>query len=363
MSMKRVIQLLIFSLLLISCDLTKESNEATVLLSFNIDKDTYSNYGSSIYYEDGDLLKSSATLKDTNSFILKVYSTNGAKVYNGKYGNRPKDFYVMPGGYDISLLSGELNKPSFVSPVFGDSTTIIVGENEQINVKLSCKQLSGGVRFNFTKEFKEKFYGSGVHIEQGGNRLFYGYDEKSYAYLGDDYFSLIYSSMGKDTTLLTKAIQPYQMVTMNLSYLTSKGDNSHFSVDFDTSRTWINNNYNIALRIPTGVYTIEEAKRMVGQKNIPVFGFIYGGDPTNNTVRIKPPFTSTASFVIAPSMAERDRNNSFVVELPSGTIRDKVNLVAYPGNLGRAVVVTGEIVPSYFNYIGVKGTKDYFFLN
>ena len=62
-------------------------------------------------------------------------------------------------------------------------------------------------------------------------------------------------------------------------------------------------------------------------------------------------------------MAERNRNNSFVVELPAGTIRDQTNLVAYPRNLGRLIVVVGEIVPSYFNYIGVKGTKSYYFLD
>lgn len=363
--MKNFKIILCFIFFAVSCNLSfdKDTQEASSLLSFNIDKDSYTNFGSSLYYQDGDLLKSSATLKDTNNFILKVYSTQGAKVYEGKYGNRPNDFYVMPGGYDISILSGDFNKPSFTTPIFGDSMTVVINDNQQMNVKLKCKQLSGGIRLNFSNDFKNKFPGNGLFVEQNNNRLLYEYTNSSYIYLGNEIFSLIYSYNNKDTVLLSKYVEAQQMITMNLSYSNPMGDNSHFSVQFDTSRLWINNNYNLALKLPTGVYTIEEAKRLVGQKNISVFGFIYGGDPTNTTVRIRPPFTSAASIVIAPSLAERDRNNSFVVELPTGAIRDKLNLVAYPSNLGKAVVVTGEIVQSYFNYIGIKGTKQYHFLN
>ena len=58
-------------------------------------------------------------------------------------------------------------------------------------------------------------------------------------------------------------------------------------------------------------------------------------------------------------MLERNRDNCFVVELPSGSVRDGLNLVAFPENLGKAVLVTGNIVESYYGYIGIKGTKAY----
>ena len=63
--------------------------------------------------------------------------------------------------------------------------------------------------------------------------------------------------------------------------------------------------------------------------------------------------------MIAPSMSERNRNNMMVVELPSGEIRDGLNLVVTPENLGRPVVVTGTIVQSYYGYTGIKSTKSY----
>jgi uncharacterized protein len=62
---------------------------------------------------------------------------------------------------------------------------------------------------------------------------------------------------------------------------------------------------------------------------------------------------------VAGGKNERQRANCFAVELPSGPIRDAINLVDNPDLIGSAIVVTGEIVSNYYGYIGVKGTKAY----
>ena len=56
-------------------------------------------------------------------------------------------------------------------------------------------------------------------------------------------------------------------------------------------------------------------------------------------------------------MSERNRYNMFAVELPSGDIREALNLVDNRDVLGSAIVVTGNIVESYFGYPGIKSTK------
>lgn len=314
------------------------------------------------YYNEGPLLKS-VSMKDTNDFILSVYSTDGAKVYHGKYGARPTDFYVLPGGYEVSLYSKEAVAPKFENPVFGDSHTVVVREKEQLSVRFNCVQRNGGIKLSFNPDFKRRFPGSGVAIVQGEERLSYSYDESRYAYVNPDFFTVVYNGGKGDTVLLHKRLEAGQMAQMKLSYSIPQGYNSAFKVMMDTTRSWLSTDYNIGLRIPTGAVTIEEAKRMVGEKNVSVFGFVYGGDPTTVAIRISPPFTSPTTLVIAPSMGERNRNNCFVVELPSGKIRDDLNLVGRPGHLGRAVVITGEITAGYFNYIGIKGTKAYAFIN
>ncbi|MEF9930787.1 MAG: DUF4493 domain-containing protein [Bacteroidales bacterium] len=223
------------------------------------------------YYREGALLKSNDLKMDTNNFILKVYSTQGNKVYDGKYGSKPKDFMVLPGGYEIKLYSRDFKSPLFDTPVFGDTLTAIVNENEQLNVKFNCKQISGGLKISFSDGFKKRFPGTGINITQEGGKLEYTYTETRYAHINSSWFTLVYSGNGKDTALLQKKIEASQMVNMNLTYSIPDGYNSTFAVKIDTIREWISENNNIGLRIPTGVFTIEEAKKSVGQKNISVF--------------------------------------------------------------------------------------------
>lgn len=355
----------LFILSIVSCSSfgIEEKEEDKVPLSFTIDKDSYLSFANGAFFNEENIVKSNAALNDTNNFYLRVYSTYGAEVYEGKYGDRPKDFSVLPGGYEMSLYSREKSGPKFDLPLFGDTLVAVVEKNKQLAIKFKCRQLSGGVRFTFSREFKNRFPGSGIFIEQNDNRLEYTYTEDRYVHVTDDYFSLGYNSPAGDTVLLSKRVLNGDMTTMNLTYSMPAEKNSTFGITVDTTRAWFNYSYNIGLKIPTGVYTIPEAKSLVGERNISVFGYIYGGDPTSISVKVRPPFKSQTTFVIAPSMTERNRNNCFVVELPSGDVRDHLNLVGYPGHIGRPVILTGTIVPEYYDYIGLKSTKAYTFMD
>ena len=310
------------------------------------------------YWSDGTFLKSGINT-DTNSYILKIYSIQGEKIYDGAYGGRPEEITVTPGGYEVSIYSQRFNPPVLDNPLFGDEQTIVVAENEQSKVSFLCRQLSAGIRLAFSDDFKEKFPGSGVYIEQGSKKLEYCYDQKKYVYVSEDPFMIVYRGAGTDTTLLLKTLAAGQMLNMRLVYSASRSTASPFKIEFDTSRVWLGYNFNIGLKIPSGSVSIEEARGMIGQKNVKVFGYIFGGDPSTTTVRIGPPFDSRSTIVIAPSMSERNRNNMMVVELPSGSLRDALNLVNNPEHLGRPVVVTGTIVSAYYGYPGIKNTKSY----
>lgn len=310
------------------------------------------------HYSDGTFLKSGINT-DTNSFILKIYSTDGEKVYDGEYGERPQEITVTPGGYEVGLYSRRFNPPALDTPVFGEEHTIVVAENEQARVSFMCRQVNAGIRLSFEDNFREKFPAGGVYVVQGEKKLEYSYSQSKYAYVSTDKFAITYSSGGKDTVLLEKSLQDGQMVSMRLSYSASRTTASVFKVEVDTARQWSSFNYNVGLRIPAGALTIHEAKEHIGEKNIKVFGYIFGGDPTTTTVRVGAPFDSKSTIVIAPSMSERNRSNMMVVELPSGEVRNALNLVNNPDNLGRPVVVTGTIAQSYYGYPGVKSTKSY----
>lgn len=310
------------------------------------------------FYSDGMYLKSDMDT-DTNSFILTIYSTGGEKVYDGPYGERPQEIVVTPGGYDVGLYSRRFNPPMFDTPVFGDEQTIVVGENEQASVSFNCSQVNAGVKFTFANDFKAQFPGSGVYIGQGEEKLAYDYTQTKYAYVSTEEFQLLYNKGGVDTVLLEKQLNAGQMLNLKLTYSASRTTASVFKIEIDTTRDWVSYNYNVGLKIPTGALSIAEAKERVGEKGVKVFGYIFGGDPSTSSIRVGPPFESKTSIVIAPGMSERERSNMFVVELPSGSIRDALNLVNNPDNLGRPVVVTGSIVASYYGYPGIKSTKSY----
>ena len=306
---------------------------------------------------DGTFLKS-GTDTDTNNFILSIYSTTGEKIYDGLYGHRPQEIVVTPGSYDVAIYSSRFNPPKFSAPQIGDEQTIVVGEGEQAKVSFTCKQLNAGVRLRFSNDFLAKFPGNGIYVRQQENDLAYDYWQTKYAYVTTDPFNLVYKVGDKDTVLLSKSLLAGQMVTMNLSYSESNTTASVINIQIDTTRDWISYDYNLGLKIPTGALSIEEAKSHIGEK-VQVFGYILGGDPTTNTIRVGPPFESKSAIVIAPTMTERNRLDMFVVELPSGAVRDALNLVTNPHRLGCPVLITGTVVESYYGYIGIKNTKSY----
>ena len=309
---------------------------------------------------DGTFLKSGVDT-DTNNFILTIYSTSGDKVYDGSYGQRPQEITVTPGSYDVSIYSVRFSPPKFMQPQFGDEQTIVVGEGEQARISFMCRQLNAGIKLKFSKDFIAKFPGNGVRIRQHEKDIEYDYSESRYAYVSTDAFDMLYRKSGSDSVLLEKRLMAGQMVTMNLSYSESNTAASVIKVEVDTARDWISYNYNLGLKIPTGALSIEEAKYHIGEK-VQVFGYIIGGDPTTSSIRVSPPFESRSALVIAPTMTERSRNRMFAVELPSGSVRDGLNLVTNPYRLGCPVLISGTIVESYYGYIVIKNTKSYVLL-
>ena len=355
MTMKRIYVWLAVALLAVSCDSLKiRENTGGGVISFKINSAIISEIQKKA-------VKAAASLQlDTNKFLLSVYSTGGAKIYEGLYGERPSEMIVVAGSYDIKIRSSNFSIPEFDKPLFGDNQTIDVSEDNITAVEFICRQLNAGIKLLFSKSFIDEFRGSGVKLMNDNGSILYAYGEERYAYLLPGLMKVSCSRNGVDTVLMERELLSAQMLSCNLSYSVAGGNlSSSFKIEIDTSRIWITDNFNAGLKIPAGAYTVINAKQHVGEKNIMVFGYIIGGYATANTIRIGPPFSSKTNIVIAGGKNERQRANCFAVELPSGPIRDAINLVENPNLIGAAIVVTGEIVSNYYGYIGIKGTKAY----
>ncbi len=323
---------------------------------------------------------------DTNSFILKVYSQNGEKVYDGKYGNRPERFTVSGGAYNVGIISEEFSKPLFNEYVIGAKSDMVIKGGEDACVDLLCSQMNCGVKITCSSEFMNHFQGRGIFLNNstfepvvnfgcsssfyGNSGLFYSssqtgfgcfspgvlnfYIRRGSAMIGEEN-----KPLSGDSLLFSRQVDAGQMLTFQFDW-SAGGTKSSFRIDVDTVREWISEVYNPGCIVPDDAVTIDEAKSMVGQSGIKVFGYIIGGDVTEKTFRTSPPFSVVSNLLLAPSMSERNRNNCFAVELPSSSnARENLNLVSHPELIGKAVVLTGRVVEKYMGYTGLKGVKEY----
>jgi RPA family protein len=65
-----------------------------------------------------------------------------------------------------------------------------------------------------------------------------------------------------------------------------------------------------------------------------------------------------SNFALASTATEETASNTVPVQLPTGAVREKLNLVDNPSNLGKAVKVFGNIT-IYFSTTGVKNVENY----
>lgn len=108
-------------------------------------------------------------------------------------------------------------------------------------------------------------------------------------------------------------------------------------------------------------YTVAEA---IAKDNNGSYGWVNGYIVGVMAYNEKNYFTATeltvnSNIVIAASADETDEANMICVQLPAGSkVRESLNLVDRPGNLGKEVSVCGQLV-KYCGIHGVKETSDY----
>ena len=106
-------------------------------------------------------------------------------------------------------------------------------------------------------------------------------------------------------------------------------------------------------------YTVDEARSHTGESDVWIRGYIVGGDLTSAKISFTPPFKSRTNLAIAPFPECMQRDSCLSVQLPSGAIRDSLNLADRPGMLGREVWLKGKIVSSYYGIPGLQNVCRY----
>ena len=304
---------------------------------------------------------------DTNQFTLKVTGAKGAVLYDGPYGHAPQVIPAAAGTYTVSALSATFTVPAFSSPQYGDTQEVTVRSGQVSQVQLVCRQLNAGVRLKIASTFPDVFPNGSMHLKSDAGKLMYSCAERRFAYFPPGKVSLILSDGGTDKTLLTRDLAARDMLTLDIGVVAptpAGSEGSRISVTVDTTLNWRSERYTLGGesdkgKDPDDALSVPQAKENVGAAGVWVYGYIVGGDLSSSKASFNGPFTSRTNLVIAARAGTTDRDACLSVQLQKGEIRDALNLVDHPENLGRTVFLQGTVVDAYYGIPGLRDLSDY----
>lgn len=302
-------------------------------------------------------------IPDTDDFILTVSDIRDSCIWTGRFGDSPESIQVSPGVYTISAVSGSFSQPAYECPQYGDTKVVVADSGDCLAVALNCSQLNCGIRLSIDRDFETSFPEADIYLKDEVGTLMYSYGESRTAYMNPGAVSVV---MG-DKMLFSRRLEARQMLSLTLSGGVSSGngtDDSEGSVEIqvDTTREWIDDRYSYGQegQDSTDALSIQAARDAVASgessrmENVWVCGYIVGCASSTSKVQFDGPFTKATNIVLGERSSTVDRANCLSVELPSGTIRDSLNLCDNPSMKGRRIRIRGNLVPSYYGLPGLK---------
>lgn len=316
--------------------------------------------GGTLSVSFGSIVKSS-DIPDTSDFILRIADASGRNIYDGRYGDAPERFSVEAGSYTVTAISTEFETPAFDYPQFGDSRTVVVPAGENVNAILDCTQTNCGLKLELEWSFLSEYPDAELFLRSAEGTLAYGYNETRTAFFKPGNVKVMMKNSGILETLCTKFLEPREICRVKISasgHGTVSADGGGIEINLDTLRNWSSEQIEISpdkdKPVTSDEYSVAEASLLAGETDISVCGYIVGGDLSSTRCSFKGPFSSNTNFVIADSATENDRSRCMSVQLAKGDIRNALNLVDNEGNLGRRIVLTGDIVGKYYGIPGIQ---------
>lgn len=309
------------------------------------------------------MTKSEVSLPDTSEFLLKITEASGKIVYDGKFGDCPETISVAPGSYNVSTRSMEFDRPAFSSPQFGDEQCVLVSKGGNVKVKLLCSQLNAGVSLDVDPRFLTSYPDAVLFLKSAEGRLMYSYREERYAYFKPGPVSVLMNTGAGDQVLMSRSLSPCEMLDLKVRVPeAAASDASSINISIDTTRLWVSDELTIGQSDKGSqaddAYGVAQARTLAGEEDVWVCGYIVGGDLTSASASFEPPFESRTCILLGSRSSVSDRSSCISVQLPSGDVREMLNLVDNPSRLGQRVYVRGDLVESYYGIPGMKNTSE-----
>lgn len=305
---------------------------------------------------------------DTNDFILTLASVEALDepLYQGRYADRPTEWFLDPGTYEVSVVSIPFVEPAFDAPQYGDKQLVVVTAGQTVGVTFWAHTLNAGLRFRFTEPFSTVYAGWKVLLTAECGSLDYGLREQRTAYFAPGRLEMLLTDGQQQQSLGSRFLYEGQVLTLTLSSTEPVEDvEAGFSIVVDTSKVWINEDLNLG-DLHDGssresALTVLELSDHAGKQDVWVVGYVVGGDLTSSSVCFDPPFEKMTNLALAAAPTVRNREECASVELKSGAVREALNLVDHPELYGRRIWICGDVVASYYGLVGVKSISEWIY--
>ena len=309
---------------------------------------------------------------DLYNYVLTL-SRGNSTVWHGLWGERPGEFELDPGTYQVSLTSEVFEIPAFDYAVYGDSRAVSLAEGQVSEVELVARQQNAGLRLLLSESFVAMYKEGSLFLRSAEGTLAFGYAESRTAFFHPGPVSILLNFNGKTSTVHSCELQAGEVLTLRLTVkekMPSAVAVSGFrmGVMVDTSRVWNESAYawngedagegSSQGGVPDAV-SVSVARTMAGSKDVWVCGYIVGGDLTSGSCSFMEPFSSRTNLVLSDAASCRDRSVCMSVQLSVGDIRNALNLVDNPSMLGRKVWLRGDVVDAYYRLPGLQNLTDY----
>lgn len=314
-----------------------------------------------------------AEVPDTNGFLLSVVDAGGKACYSGKYGDAPEKLDLAPGSYTVRAVSREFREPLFDSPQYGDEQVVVVESGKVVAVHLACSQMNAGLKLRLGETFLVNYPGGTLYAKSSTGLLMYDYSETRTGYFQPGLVWLELSCGGETTTLFSRELTAQEMLCISIHSgysVLEEGEVAQkygegLSMELDTSRTWVTDEFVIGEggggSELSNAFSVGQARGMAAEetKDVWVYGYIVGGDCTSTGCSFTPPFTSSTNLLLAAKTSCVDKESCLSVQLKKGDIRDALNLVDHPENIGRQVYLKGDLVAKYYGIPGIGSLSEY----
>ncbi len=315
------------------------------------------------------LTRAGLYLPDTSEFLLTVKDSEGKIIYDGRFGDSPESFSLPEDSYTVTIMSEEFSKPEFDSPQFGEEQCILVPAGKVVDLKLVCRQMNSGVKLNVSPKFLDEYPGGVLILKSKLGRLVYKYSEKRIAYFKPGEIELVLNEGKSEKVLMARTLEAQEVFVLKVDVASSGGNasgdgKSSVSVSEETMRNWksaviVCGGDNGGGSESSDAMTVSEALESIGEEGVWVCGHIVGGDLSSSSASFQKPFESRTNLLLGPRSSTSDKETCLSVQLPTGEIRDALNLVDNPELLGRRICIKGNIVEAYYGIPGMKGVTEY----